>query len=231
MLKQLNSFNNKYPVYVMVDNTVDEEHKNELLKYNIDIINIEPYKSIFNVYNKENDSYPSIVLSKLMIPFIDELKDYEKILYMDSDIQIVRDFSNIFNIDIGRNEIQGVLDFNLQTSMKSYINRLREQIINITNINPSKKYINTGVLIFNNRLLRNLNVDLLKQKITYFIKLHYMVRFDYADQDIINLCFKIGFIPYFYNVLYKFQPRTENDVFIHHIAKPKIDFDKLILDK
>lgn len=86
MLKQLNSFNNKYPVYVMVDNTVDEEHKNELLKYNIDIINIEPYKSIFNVYNKENDSYPSIVLSKLMIPFIDELKDYEKILYMDSDI-------------------------------------------------------------------------------------------------------------------------------------------------
>ena len=50
-------------------------------------------------------------------------------------------------------------------------------------------------------------------------------------EDIINLCFKIGFIPYFYNVLYKFQPRTENDVFIHHIAKPKIDFDKLILDK
>lgn len=118
------------------------------------------------------------------------------------------------------------MDYNIKTWMKYYKVKLSSKLKGQTSLSLNGDYINSGVLLFNNSVIRRKNLYDLKNRIKEIVSIGYKQKFDYADQDVINLCFDITYIPDVYNKLYRFSPRSEDDVFLHHIAD-KTDFDKL----
>lgn len=228
MIKQVSRYDIETPKYVLVDNTVGDGTIQEFEMYGVKVVNISDQAGSIGVTNNGIKGYPPIVVSKLLIPLIDEFSSYDKILYLDSDIEIVRDFSPIFDIDIDNYDIGAVPDHNIMTWMSNYKEKFVKSIEGRTELHLKTDYINTGVLLVNNGFIRSKNRGELVRKISSVVKLGYEVQFEYADQDMINICFDIKTIPGIYNKLYRFQELTDEDVFRHHITHNKSDLDKLV---
>ena len=111
---------------------------------------------------------------RILIP--DILSQWDKVIYLDSDLICLSDIAPMLSIDMGTNEIAGVITVGNENRAEYTIEHLGI---------PSENYINAGVLIFNNAVLRQKPFlqqcyQLLKEK-TY-LKWH--------DQDLLNaLCF------------------------------------------
>ena len=106
----------------------------------------------------------------------DLLPDIDKILYLDADLIVTSDISDLYDIDLGDNYIAGVEDYFIkQIGYKSEINFQDADI-----------YINAGVLLMN---LPKIRKDNLAQKfIAKSIALQNKIKFQ--DQDIINIVCK-----------------------------------------
>ena len=123
------------------------------------------------------------------------LPQYERAIYMDSDVIVLKDLSEYFNLDLGKNYIAGV-------KAAGYIlnpdgnKKLCEKL----GIKDIYQYINAGVTLWN---LEQIRQDNIQEKL---IKLS---ENDYSsmDQDIINIAFydNILHIPYKYNVMTKYK--------------------------
>ena len=102
--------------------------------------------------------------------FIDKFyfKGIEKLLYLDSDIMIVNDISEIFKLDIEDNMIASVFERKNSFSKKRI------------DVEP-EKYFNAGVILF------NLN----KIPFSYFSEMRKGMKKNYKflDQDILNIAF------------------------------------------
>ena len=115
-------------------------------------------------------------------------EEFVKCIYLDVDICVNKDLSELFNIDIGNNYIAGVVDPRYFFSEKKNCKRL--------NLPSMKYYVNAGVLLMNIKQIRE---DNMTQK---FIKLTTRT-YDFQEQDILNIaCYgKILTLPPKYNAL------------------------------
>ena len=106
----------------------------------------------------------------------DMFPEYDKGIYIDSDIVVPGDISELYNIDLGNNLIGASTDHSIQ-DVPELINWM-ENGIGI----KKQEYINSGVLLLNLKLLRENNFG---QK---FLKLLNEFHFDTVapDQDYIN---------------------------------------------
>lgn len=124
------------------------------------------------------------------------ISDYDKAIYLDPDIIILDDLTELYNVNLGTNYVAGVkaacymLDDN---SLKEYYDSI--------GLYDRSQYINANSLVFNLKLLRENNVT---NKFCDLIKNNY----NSQDQDILNLvCYnKIVHIPFKYNVMVKYLP-------------------------
>lgn len=157
---------------------------NNLLKEyphtSIRFINISSYLKKYPLLTHEHISVDTF--SRLLIPII--LKDYKKIIYLDSDLIVVDDISELYSTDLGNSIIAGVIDIGYVSLYNGDNEKIVNSACNILKLRDPYKYINAGVLVIDvRRLCEKYPGDYL---INYASKHDYM----YMDQDIINKLFE-----------------------------------------
>ena len=119
----------------------------------------------------------------------EKLPQYDKVLYLDTDILVFDDLSSLYSINIKNNYIGGVFSIGHYLYNDEY--KYRERI----NIPDLYNYVNSGVLLFNLKMIRENNIEVKLQSLVGSFN-------DSVDQHIFNkVCYgKIQLIPPKYNV-------------------------------
>lgn len=103
-------------------------------------------------------------------------KQYDKVLYLDSDIIVCQDIANLYRYNLGENYVGAVQDYLIQST--EVFGEYSECVLGIS----KNAYFNAGVLLINTDQFRKKN---LKKK---FIELLSMYSFVVAqDQDYLNI--------------------------------------------
>jgi len=122
--------------------------------------------------------------------YLPELLDVDRCIYLDSDVIVCDDIANMYAIDMGENEIAGVIAPHMQV-----VSENQQEYINKIGIPSLKQYINAGVLLMNLSKMRETK---------YCEKVNSLIDkpFPTQDQDIINIMSygKIKLLPFKYNV-------------------------------
>lgn len=123
----------------------------------------------------------------------DVLPQYDKLLYLDSDIVILSDVGKLFDIDIKDNLLGGTVIYrNAANEAKAKTAYLKE----LMDVSPDK-YINAGILLMNLKGFREHDV---KNKCLNYIAEHRELK--WLDQDVLNAVCKgkITFLPETWNM-------------------------------
>ena len=137
--------------------------------------------------------------------FLEEIlpQNIDKILYLDCDMIIAKDLSDLWNTDIGNYSVAGVPDLYVLSSRIDVFEHLGYDII--------FQYVNAGMLLINLRYWRERN--LIKRFLNFYEEKHNKLTFH--DQDIINgtLYDTKLLLPMKFNVLdYYYSSRKKNFV-------------------
>ncbi|MEI7895626.1 MAG: glycosyltransferase family 8 protein [bacterium] len=98
----------------------------------------------------DRSSYPKNIHTRIFIPhFIPER--FEKIIYLDVDMILMRDISDLWNIDLGEHMLAAVMDPRLKVFSNSWGGILNYKELGFA---PDTKYFNTGMLVINNKKWR-----------------------------------------------------------------------------
>lgn len=130
---------------------------------------------------------------------ISSVLEDKKSLFLDGDLIINSDLSNIYDIDLTNKYLAGVKDCKIQANIEtemSYSSKL--------GIPSMEGYVNAGVLLLNLDLIRKDKIDIkfLEEMDNYY---------QYMDQDIINKCCfgKIKYLDLKYNFFADYFKRIE----------------------
>ena len=172
---------NYYSIKVLYTN-ISEENKKKINKYkriNIDIefVNIANYVDKIKDQLYTRDYYSNTTYFRLIIPEL--YPQYDKALYLDSDIVVLSDIADLYNIELGDNLIGATTD-EAVTSVKAFQDYV-EKVIGVVDF---KNYFNAGVLLMNLAELRKFKFQ---EKFLYLLS---TVKYTVAqDQDYLNrLC-------------------------------------------
>ena len=182
--------NTFYAFYILVPNNFSKVYQDVILRLKKGhkcIITFIFIENIFEKIARKIQYITSPTYYRLLIGDIFP-EEFVKCIYLDVDICVNKDLSELFNIDIGNNYIAGVVDPRYFFSEKKNCKRL--------NLPSMKYYVNAGVLLMNIKQIRE---DNMTQK---FIKLTTRT-YDFQEQDILNIaCYgKILTLPPKYNAL------------------------------
>jgi len=117
---------------------------------------------------------------RLLIPSI--FSNYAKVIWLDSDIIVKKDISELYKVDIQSNFIAGCTDIGWRLQ---YNENRRSQIYAASTLKLSKhsNYFQAGVLVFN---IGEINKKFKKEDILEAATKH---NYQFADQDILNMLF------------------------------------------
>ena len=137
-------------------------------------------KNIINSSPNKNSYFTDFALVKLMLS---EIINEDKVLYIDADAIVLKDISNLWKYNIDDYYVAGVRDFGI----------IKRGIIEVLPI--SNRYINSGVVLFN---LKKMREDSIQGKMFDLINTK---KLKYPDQDALNIiCHeKVYLLPIFYN--------------------------------
>ncbi len=123
------------------------------------------------------DYYTKAIYYRIFIPSL--FPNYDKIIYVDCDIVLLEDISELFNVDLGDNIIGAVHE----EAMSSYdcFGYYSEEFLDV----PRLDYFNSGLLVINTKEYKKQNVE------KKFIDLMLEHKFEVApDQDYLNVVCK-----------------------------------------
>lgn len=191
--------NTKCHLYILIPDDFQDLHKQKILalckNYYCQVEFINMGNQFINFPNSlphtTNQTYYRLILSDL-------LPNLSKILYLDVDIVVKEDLSDLFSIDLGDNYFGGVLH-------PTYYFGNWEGHCKLLCVPNLYSYINAGVLLIN---LEKIRQDGLSTKLVAAIANDYPA----IDQDVINsVAFgRIKLIPFKYNVLIKTASYLKN---------------------
>lgn len=141
------------------------------------------------------------------------LPQYEKCIYLDSDIIVCSDLAEFFSTDLEGFYLGGIKDIDFNDPFQNNDERYKE-----TGLSAKSNYINSGVLLMN---LKKIRKDGMTEIFLREIKKGYM----FADQDVVNItCLnKIKHLPLKYNLMsYIFQSPDRKP----NLVYPKGEFDE-----
>ena len=183
----------KWVVYVVCDN-VDSENKKMLSRFDQDGFSVVliDYKNTFTKKDYEFGKYISAsTYIRLNLPSM--FPKMDKVLYLDGDIIITGDMSELYGLDISSYAMAGSIDYGVCITSTTWDN---VEYIRKTLPNYEREYMNAGVLLMNLTELRRINFEKSCQKL-------YNERTDFifADQDIINFALvgKKRILPIYWN--------------------------------
>lgn len=161
---------------------ISDENKKKIEKYqssNIDIEFVDLNYYIEKVKDKlyTRDYYSKTTYFRLFLPNL--YPQFDKALYLDSDIVLLDDVANLYNIDITNNLVAAAPDDVIQTI--EVFQEYAEKVVGVANY---KNYFNAGILLMNLDELRNFKFQ---EKFLYLLD---RITFPVAqDQDYLNrLC-------------------------------------------
>lgn len=151
--------------------------KNERDNFKIDFVPMKNgLESITDIVSNRlrHDTFTLTIYFRLFIA--DMFPEYDKAIYIDSDVVIPGDIAELFDTDIGDNYIGACADISAND-----VPILSEYMEKVVGVNPSQ-YINSGVLLMNLSKLRDVHFS------SHFLSLLDTYHFDSVapDQDYIN---------------------------------------------
>lgn len=158
---------------------IREENKKKIAKYerrNVDIEFVDLNYYIKKVKDKlyTRDYYSKTTYFRLFLPNL--YPQYDKALYLDSDIVILDDIARLYNIDMGDNLVAAAPDDVIQTFpvFQTYV----EKVVGVADY---RNYFNAGILLMNLHQLRRFKFQ---EKFLYLLD---KIKFSVAqDQDYLN---------------------------------------------
>lgn len=171
---------------------------------NIKILTID--ERVFSDVKRQIARVSDATLYRLLLPNI--LLGYKRCIYLDADILVMGDISELLSVDMSEMYLAGVVDREVQKMDK------HAEEIGLPDLNG---YINAGVLVMNLELLR------LHGKEDEFLMLAKQGYY-FGDQDVLNIsCYgKIHFLPMEYNYFVEY-PDRDVTIRILHFAGGRID--------
>ena len=196
--------NYNYQIKILNCNSIKEENKQKIITdyhkdcFNIEFVDISPYIENFNEKLHTRDYYSKSTYYRLFIPNI--YKEYDKALYLDADITICGDVSELYFNDLQDNYVGAITDQAVMC-VPQFIEYVNKKI----KIKDAKNYFNAGILLMNLKKLREINFE------NIFIEVLQNVKFQVAqDQDYLNYICK-GHVKYLHAGWNK-MPCCQNDM-------------------
>ena len=146
------SNNYNYDIKILYT-SISDENKTKILKLETDNAKIEFVD--LNYYIEElqsklytRDYYTKTTYYRLLIPNL--YPQYDKAVYLDSDLTVLGDVSELYNIDVESNLVGAVPDASVRK-----IKEFSEYVERVVGMNDYKNYFNAGVLVMNLKEMRN----------------------------------------------------------------------------
>lgn len=126
------------------------------------------------------------------------MEDVDQCLYLDSDLVVLGDLMNLYQMNLQEYYIGGVVDCGIQYNYKKH-----EAYAQILGIDSMKQYINAGVLLLNLKQMRQDGISEIFMETA-------CNNYTYADQDVLNICCSgsIQYIELKYNLFQSFYRST-----------------------
>ena len=174
-----NASKDYYDVIKILYTNISEENKEKIIKYENEFAKIEFVD--LNYYLEElqeklytRDYYTKTTYYRLMIPNL--YPQYDKILYLDSDVVVLGDVSELYNTDLEDNLVGAVPDASVRA-----IKEFSEYVERVIGMADYKNYFNAGVLLMNLKEMRKFDFQ------TKFLYLLENMKYSVAqDQDYLN---------------------------------------------
>lgn len=179
----LDNANKDYNYCIKILHTnVIEKHKNQIKKYESENVSIEFVDLNYYIEKVQNklytrDYYTNTTYFRLFLPEL--YPQYDKVLYLDSDIIVLGDISELYNTEIGTDLIAAAPDDIIQKN--KVFQDYAELVVGVSDY---QHYFNAGVLLMNLDELRKFRFQ---EKFLYLLE---KFKFSVAqDQDYLNrLC-------------------------------------------
>ena len=173
-----------YKVFVM-ESDISKTNKNRIQSVvkNSPNISLEFYNMNKIIKNIELAVWGHIskeTYFKLCIPKI--FREYSRVLFCDSDIVFMNDPAKLFDMDIGDKKIAAA-ECHLLNGIINTNPEDKKYIIKTLGIKNADKYLQAGVVLFNNKLISDTDVDNL-------INMANGKKYHFLDQDILNVYFQ-----------------------------------------
>ena len=172
-----------YHIYVLYTQMSEENINNIKTEFAKDNFIIEFYNIEENVKEKAEtlsvrlrDYYSNTIYYRLFIQ--NEFPQYDKALYIDSDIVLVDDIAKLYNRELGDHLLGVVRDGVVEYGPEI----LREYVKNFVCV-PVEQYFNSGVLVMNLKEMRKAKIE---ERFLYLID-KYNIDTVAPDQDYLNV--------------------------------------------
>ena len=159
-----------------IDKASERIIKREYSHGNIDVEFVDITESVKAFFEKFHvrDYYSKSTYYRLFIP--DLYPEYDKVLYLDSDIVLLDDVAKLYDVDLGDNYVGAIPDESVQI-----IEEFKMYVENRIGVKSYKEYFNAGILLMNSARLREIKFR------DIFLELIDKVTFNVAqDQDYLN---------------------------------------------
>lgn len=177
-----NSSKNYYYSIKILYTNIKEENKKKISKYkkenvNIEFVDLNYYieKVKHKLYTR--DYYTKTTYFRLFIPNL--YPQYNKAIYLDSDIVVLGDIAELYNVEMEDNLVAAAPDDVIQTTKV-----FQEYVEKVVGVADYRNYFNAGILLMNLDEFRKFNFQ---EKFLYLLE---TIKFTVAqDQDYLNrLC-------------------------------------------
>ena len=177
-----NASNNYYYSIKILYTNINEDNKRKINKYKRDNVNIEFVDLNYYIEKVKDklytrDYYTKTTYFRLFIANL--YPQYNKAIYLDSDIVVLGDISELYNVELGDNLIAAAPDDVIQTTR--VFQEYAEKVVGVADY---RNYFNAGILLMNLDEFRKFNFQ---EKFLYLLE---TIKFTVAqDQDYLNrLC-------------------------------------------
>ena len=180
-IKDNSSKNYNYSVFIL-NAGLSEDIKRKLAamndrNYSISFVNVQSELMKIDSKLHTRDYYTKSTYYRLFIQKL--FPQYDKAIYLDSDIIVTEDISKLYNIDLETNLVAGAVE-DVMTNIDVF-GRYVEQCLGINRY----KFFNAGVLLINLKLFRDENVE------GQFVELLTKYKFTVTqDEDYLNVICK-----------------------------------------
>lgn len=166
----------------VLNTDISAENKRKIAKYerenvSIEFVDLNYYMQKVKDKLYTRDYYSKTTYFRLFIPNL--YPQYDKVLYLDSDIVILDDIAKLYNTDIGDNLVAAAPDDVIQ--FNKVFRTYAEKVVGVADY---RRYFNAGILLMNLHEMRKFKFQ---EKFVYSLE---RIRFAVAqDQDYLNrLC-------------------------------------------
>ena len=148
----------------------------------------------------------------------DVMQEYDKVVYLDSDLVVNKDIAELYFTPLGDNLIAAVQDVDSAGCYKGFDPKRKEYFENVLKLQDPYSYFNSGVIVMNLNKFRH---DFTSE---YIIKLAENEDYIFPDQDVLNILCEnnVLYLDERWNTLINHKSRDNSRLEVARLAPHKI---------